>query len=63
MTQYRECMERDFKRKFRNAYPYIVCTDDTIVEAHEFCEGLSGEYLDLMKDYILSNKLMEDVIL
>ena len=57
-------MERDFKYEFRMTYPFIACTDETIVNAHELTEGMPDDLkLDLMKDYILSNGIEEGVTL
>ena len=64
MKKFAGDMEKDYKKAFRAAYPYIGCSDEVLEEAHEFTLGMPSDLtFDLMKDYILSKDLAEEVLL
>ena len=54
----------DYKHIFRETYPYIECSDEVLTRAYELTADMPVDLkMDLMRDFILSNDLVEEVML
>lgn len=57
-------MNRDYKFAFRVTYPHLACSDEVLSTAYKLTEDMPEDLkLDLMKDFILSKGLEEEVVL
>lgn len=56
--------KRDYKHEFRVNYPWMSCSDEVLETAYKLTADMPRDLtMDLMKDYVLSNGLAEEVVL